>query len=156
MNEAVAGALAGYSVTARRNNSLSSSGRNLVFGFILVVTLGIGLTFLLVFGAWPILPFGGLEVVGLFLAFRHIGLHDGDYERLAINGNRLQIEFVEVGRVRRVEFDCYWAQVICAADGSRLALRSHGREVEFGRRFLTDEERLDVAGALRRELHGRY
>lgn len=155
MNEAVAGALAGYSVTARRNNSLSSSGRNLVFGFVLFVTLSIGLTFLVVGGAWPILPFGGLEIVGLFLAFRYIGLHAGDYERLAIAGNRLQFEFVEVDHVRRIELDRYWAQVVCAADGSRLALRSRGREVEFGR-FLTAEERIDVASALRRELRGAY
>ncbi len=155
MNEAVAGALPGYSVTARRNNSLSSSGRNLVFGFVLFVTLSIGLTFLVVGGAWPILPFGGLEIVGLFLAFRYIGLHAGDYERLAISGDRLLFEFVEVDHVRRIELDRYWARVVCAVDGSRLALRSRGREVEFGR-FLTAEERIDVASALRRELRGAY
>lgn len=50
-----------YSVTARRNNSLSSSGRFLVFGFILVVSLGIALAFAY-FGAWLILPFAGLEI----------------------------------------------------------------------------------------------
>ncbi|MBI3068730.1 MAG: DUF2244 domain-containing protein [Betaproteobacteria bacterium] len=53
-----------YTVTARRNNSLSSSGRFLVFGFILAVSLDIALA-CAYFGAWLILPFAGLEMVVL-------------------------------------------------------------------------------------------
>jgi uncharacterized membrane protein len=45
--------------------------------------------------------------------------------------------------------------VVCAADGSRLALRSRGTEIEFGR-YLTAEERIGVASALRRELRTAY
>jgi len=57
--------------TARRNNSLSSSGRLLVFGFILTVSLGIAVGFSLVFGAWPIMPFAGIEMAVLYFAFRY-------------------------------------------------------------------------------------
>jgi uncharacterized membrane protein len=42
--------------------------------------------------------------------------------------------------------------VVASGDGSRLALRSHGRELEIGR-YLNDEQRLDLARALRRRLH---
>jgi uncharacterized membrane protein len=41
--------------------------------------------------------------------------------------------------------------VVCELRGARLALRSHGREVEIGR-HLCDEERVDMARALASEL----
>lgn len=140
-----------FAFTARRNNSLSSSGRLLVFGFIFFVSVGIGLAFTLVFGAWLILPFAGVEMLGLYLAFRYVDRHAADYERLAIEGDRLQVEVLEGGRVSRFGFNRYWAQVICAGDGSRLAVRSHGREYEIGR-HLNEQQRLAVARELRREL----
>src|SRR6185369_14469106 len=51
-----------YVCIARRNNSLSSSERLVVFGFILLVSLGIAAGFGVIFGAWPILPFAGVEM----------------------------------------------------------------------------------------------
>jgi len=55
--------------------------------------------------------------------------------------------------VTRHELNRYWAKVVCSAEGSRLALRSHGREIELGR-HLCEEQRLVMAQDLRRELHG--
>ena len=75
------GRAAQFAFTACRNNSLSSSGRLLVFGFIFFVSVGIGMAFTLVFGAWPIMPFAGAEMVALYLAFRYIDRHAADYER---------------------------------------------------------------------------
>lgn len=145
------GRAAQFALTARRNNSLSSSGRLLVFGFVFFVSVGIGLAFTLVFGAWLILPFAGIEMLALYLAFRIIDRHAGDYERVAIEGDRLQVEVADGGRVSRFGFNRIWAQVVCADDGSRLALRSHGREIEIGR-HLNEEQRLAVASRLKREL----
>ncbi len=136
-----------YTLTAKRNNSLSTSGRYLVFGFIFVVSFGISLAFA-AFGAWPVLPFAGLEMLVLFLAFRYIDRRSDDYERLTLSGDKLLLERVERGKFRQFEFNRYWAQVVCDAVGSRLALRSHGREVEFGY-YLTQEERLALARQLR-------
>lgn len=90
----------------------------------------------------------------LFFALRCIERHARDHERPTINGNMLRIEVGEVGRVQRLEFNRWWAQVVCKRDGSRLALRSHGREVVFGR-HLTGEQRLAVARALREQLRSR-
>jgi len=89
----------------------------------------------------------------LFFALRCIERHARDHGRPTINGN-MRIEVGEVGRVQRLEFNRWWAQVVCKRDGSRLALRSHGGEVVFGR-HLIGEQRLAVARALREQLRSR-
>src|SRR5262245_46363084 len=99
---------AGFSLVAKRNNSLSSTGRLLVFAFIFVVSVGIALAFALL-GAWPILPFAGLEMLVLYLAFRYVDRHAGDYERIAISGGRVEVEFFQGGRTQRHEFHRTWA-----------------------------------------------
>lgn len=146
------GGAAQFAFTMRRNNSLSSSCRLLVFGFVFFVSAGIGLAFTVVFGAWLILPFAGVELLGLHLAFRYVDRHAADYERVVIEGDRLNVEVLDGGRMSRFELNRYWAQVVCAADGRRLALRSHGRELEIGR-HMNEEQRLAVAREIKRELH---
>lgn len=146
-----------YSITAGRNCSLSSSGRVLVFGVLFCVSLGISTGFALV-GAWPVMPFAGLEMLVLYWAFRCVGRHAGDFDRIILCGDRLTVEKAQLDEVRRYEFNRYWAQVVLRADAEgrrcRLTLRSHGREVEFGA-FLTDSERMALAHQLRKEL-GRF
>ena len=145
------GEAAEYVYTARRNNSLSSSGRRLVFAFILTVSFGIAAAFSLVLGAWPILPFAGLEMAVLYVAFRYIDCHAADYERITIRGDSVAVEVRDGTDVARFELSRYWAQVVCEHEGARLALRSHGREIEVGR-HLCDEQRLEMARGLAREL----
>lgn len=137
---------------ARRNNSLSSTGRFLVFAFIFVVSIGIAAAFA-VMGAWLILPFAGIEMLVLYLAFRYMDRHAADYERIAVDGDRVTVELFEAGRTRSQEFHRYWARLAVSPDGSRLVLRSHGRELEIGR-YMNDEQRLDLARALERRLRG--
>jgi len=151
MNGVAGGEAAEYVYIARRNNSLSSSGRLLAFGFILAVSLGIAAGFSLILGAWPILPFAGLEMAVLYLAFRYMDCHAADYERITIRGSEVAIEVHEGKHLTHLELNRHWAQIVCEADGSRLALRSHGREIEVGR-HLCVEQRLDMARELRREL----
>ena len=148
----IAGA-AGYSLVARRNNSLTSTGRLIVFAFIFVVSVGIALAFA-VLGAWLILPFAGLEMLVLYLAFRYVDRHAGDYERIAIDGDRVELEFCDGGVTRRHELNRRWAQLVMSGDGRRLALRSHGREFEVGR-YLNAEQRQKTARQLQQQLHGR-
>ena len=147
------GETAEYVYTARRNNSLSSSGRRLVFGFILAVSLGIAAVFSFGLGAWPILPFAGLEMAVLYFAFRYMDRHAADYERITIDDRSVAVEVREGTHVNRLELSRYWAKIVCDEDRARLALRSHGREIELGR-HLGEEQRLAMARELRRELHG--
>lgn len=142
-----------YVFIARRNNSLSRSGRMLVFGSLLGVSMGIVLTFGFVCGAWPMLPFAGSEMLVLYLAFRYIDAHAGDYERIVIGGSRVDVEVVEGRDVRRFEFNRYWARVVWAKDRARVALRSHGKELEVGR-HLRVEERAVLAEELKAQLRG--
>ena len=87
----------------------------------------------------------------LYCAFRYIDRHSSDYEQVTIRGSTIAIEVHEGRRVQRLELNRYWARVVCDSDGNRLALRSHGREIEVGR-HLCDEQRLEMARNLRREL----
>jgi uncharacterized membrane protein len=146
---------ADYSLIATRNRSLSAAGRLRVFCFVCVVSLAIALAFAL-YGAWPVLPFAGLEMLVLYLAFRYLDRHEADFERLTIRGDRVLLEIRQGSRMRNFEFNRLWARVILERNGfgdaCRLALRSHGREVEFGRDLTSDERALaarEIAHQLR-------
>jgi uncharacterized membrane protein len=141
-----------FSLVARRNNSLNSTGRFLAFASIFVVSIGIAAAFA-AFGAWLILPFAGIEMLVLYLAFRYMDRHAADYERIAVEGDRVTVEVFEAGRTHSQEFHCYWARLAVGPDGGRLVLRSHGRELEIGR-YMSDGQRLYLARALKRRLHG--
>jgi uncharacterized membrane protein len=148
--ECIAEGESGFAVAAPRNNSLTSSGRIRAYGFIVFVSLAIAIAFTSL-GAWLILPFTGIELAALLLAWWWTERHAGDYERLTITRDTVEVETVCVGRAQRFEVNRYWAQVVCERSGSRLALRAHGREISFGR-FLTNEQRLHVARTLKRQL----
>ena len=142
---------AGFSRVARRNNSLSSTGRLFVFAFIFAVSIGIAAGFALL-GAWLILPFAGLEMLVLWLAFRYIDRRAGDFERIAIAGDRVEIEVCDAGRRHSYELNRCWAQLV--GGSGRLALRSHGREIEIGR-YLNDEQRDALGREIGHHLRGR-
>jgi len=143
---------AGFSRVAKRNNSLSSTGRIIVFGLIFVVSIGIACAFAAL-GAWLILPFAGIEMGVLYWAFQAVERRAQDYERIAIDGDHIRVEICETGRAWAHEVSRHWAQVVVSRDGARLALRTHGREVEIGR-HLNDGQRLALARALVKELRG--
>jgi uncharacterized membrane protein len=128
------GETAEYVYTARRNNSLSSSGRWLVFGFMLAVSLGIAAVFSIVAGAWPIMPFAGLEMAVLFFAFRYMDRHAADYECITIRGGSIAVEVREGTHVNRLELSRYWAKIVCGEDRARLALPRHRSRAPLVRR----------------------
>lgn len=154
MQVANAGESDGFTLVARRNNSLSSAGRTLVVGSLATISLVISLAFALR-GAWMILPFAGLEILVVYLAFRCFERHAGDFESLSIQDDRVLIVRRERGAVSRHEFNRYWAQVVLQPSRwgrqAVLALRSHGRQVEFGR-HLTEEQRVEAARTIRARL----
>ena len=137
-----------FSLTARRNCSLQSAERWRAFWLVALVSGLIAVGFAAV-GAWPIMPFAGLELAALYVAFRRVARDADDYERVTIHGDRLVVESNTRGRVRRFESNRYWTQVVVRKDvrNCRVALRSHGREVEFGT-LLGDEARMEAARQL--------
>lgn len=131
--------------------SLSRAGFIVLMATVAVVSFVAGTAFLLA-GAWPVLGFFGLDVLIIYLAFRANYIAAREHETIEIDGGRLVLTQTDRrGRSRTVELNPYWASVRLseAVDGrTRLALASHGREHVLGR-FLTDDERRDLAGALR-------
>lgn len=114
----------------------------------------IGVAFSLA-GAWPVLPFAGIEIIALWLALRHVARHGDDFEKIGRQGDRLLIERRSGRRRECHEFHSYWARlrVEKPPDGadSRLFIGSHGREIEIGRR-LTGEQKKTLAIALKKQL----
>ncbi len=142
-------------LVARRNNSLSPGGRSLVVGSLAAVVLAISLGFALN-GAWMVAPFAGLDLLLLYLAFRYIGRHSGDYESVVLSGDQIVVERWEAGRSRTLAFNRYWARLDFSESGGdgRWILRSHGQEVEIGS-CLNPAQRDAMASRLKEHLEVR-
>lgn len=129
-------------------------------GFLIFMCLLSGLSFTagLAFylaGAWPVVGFMGLEVLLVWIAFRLNYRDARQYERLVLTPALLTVERVtHHGERREWRFQPTWLRVEMAdppEPDSPLTLASHGRRLSIGS-FLSAEERLDLAKALRRAL----
>ena len=142
----------GFSLLLKRNCSISPSGLLWVFGVIAVATMGIAAAFAAL-GAWMILPFAGIEIVALGIAFALNGRHAGDYERIQLGEGSLRVEVRESDSVRCHEFNPARASVRVAGVGHsmRVLLGVPGHSLEIGR-HLQEQGRLELAGELKRRL----
>jgi uncharacterized membrane protein len=135
----------------RPTRSLTWDQAKRVIALVAVPSLGIGLAFLY-FGAPFVIPFSGLEVLAVALAF-YMVLRDGERrEIIRFEGDDLVIERGMRELEARITFNRYWVRVELVAGRyryhpSRLLIGAGGRQVELGR-FLTEAERT----ALSREL----
>ena len=105
-------------------------------------------------GLWPILPFAGLEVGALVLALRASMRQSRHREIIHVGQDTIRIERRDRGGIHHAQFTRHWARVSVRAAAlprhpSRLIIESQGRQCELGR-FLTEEERQQVALRLRR------
>jgi uncharacterized membrane protein len=138
----------GFSLTLKRNCSISPSGLACVFVALAVVVLAIGIGFAIA-GAWLILPFAGLEVLLLGGAFVLQARHATDYERLALERGRLRVEVAQGRRRARYELD---ARRVCVeVQGSRVLVREAGEAVELGR-HLDEQSRRAFGAELKKRL----
>ncbi|ADI30655.1 DUF2244 domain-containing protein [Methylotenera versatilis] len=149
----------GYKIIARHNNSLTpKAGVKLLLalaGIVLVVGFGFARI-----GAWLVLPFAGLEIVAFAYAFHYIYLHSGDFESITIQNDSIVVEKRDYKEVTTTVFQRHWAQVslreVASVGGiigkSGLFIRSHGKEVEFGKNFMNDEQRALLACELKQKL----
>jgi uncharacterized membrane protein len=103
-------------------------------------------------GAWLVLPFAGLELgllgYGLNASMRQSAVR----EIITLDLSKVCFEQVTAKAQARCEFPRAWVRVDWSgSEPGKLYLRSHGRRVEIGA-FLTEEEKLALAQALRRAL----
>lgn len=142
----------------RPNRSLAGGSAALLVASTAVGTFTVAGFLTLAYGAWPVLPFAGLEILVLAWSFRVVQRRCRDSEVVVVGE-----EFVDVSRRCGREFESFrfprhWARVELLSRAARnhptrLRIGSHGRFVEIGR-FLTDDERLALAGAIRGRLGG--
>jgi uncharacterized membrane protein len=126
-------------------------------GFLALMLAFGGLSFasgmvFLAMGAWPVLGFFGLDVLLVYIAFRLNYRSGRRYETLELTPSQFVLTRVHPSG-HREQFDCnpYWARVNLSEwpDGrTALSVVSRGIELRFGA-FLTDDERRDLASALR-------
>jgi len=140
--------LGGFSLTLKRNCSISPSGLACVFAALAVAVLAIGTGFALA-GAWLILPFAGLEVLLLAGAFVLQARHANDYERIALERGRLRVEVTDGQRLACYELDARRVRV--EVDGAHVVLRGEQQALELGR-HLDDESRMAFGAELKKRL----
>ncbi|UCH76148.1 MAG: DUF2244 domain-containing protein [Rhodospirillales bacterium] len=137
------------------HRSLTPHGFKLIIAATAVGLFAVGLLFMLL-GAWPVLGFCGLELLLLYIAFR-VSFRDGRAaERIRLSDaglevSRLAPDGAVVGTWR---LPPNWLRVSIEQPpqhDSPLILSSHGRHFVVGR-FLTAEERGELAAALRAAL----
>lgn len=101
-------------------------------------------------GAWPVLPFAGVEIALVALAFRAIASHDGDFERVVIDAGQVTVEARDASRETKFVANRAWARLVMEERGWRcaLSLQYSGRTVPLGR-LLSDEGRRRLAREMR-------
>ncbi len=141
-----------YRIELAPNCSLTEHSARWFVGGLAAVTFAVAGYFALQ-GLWPILPFAGLEIALLWWAVRASMRAGQRRELILITDDSVVIERHGSTKPSRTVFARHWATVKLrdppvAQHPSRLVIESHGRACEVGR-FLTEEERLGLAGRLR-------
>jgi uncharacterized membrane protein len=139
----------GFTLTLKRNCSISPAGFACVCASLAVLALAIGAGFAAA-GAWLVLPFAGLEALLLGAAFVLYARHAADYERIALRpGGGLTVEVAEGRRETRYEMDPRRLRV--CLDKGRVLLRGAQQELEIGR-GLDAEARVRLVAGLQGRL----
>jgi uncharacterized membrane protein len=117
--------------------------------------LGIGVLFAL-YGYWPVLPFAGLEVIVLGIAFYRCLSRSQLREVVTVGSEVVSVEKGRQQPQQRWECPRAWARVVLehapiAWYPRRLTVAFQGRRVEIGQ-FLNEEERGVLADELRQAL----
>lgn len=135
----------------RPNQSLSWRGAVRIYAAITTCLLGIGTVFAL-HGYWPVLPFAGLEVVVLGVAFYRCLSRSQIREVVTVNEDRVTVEKGRRQPEQHWECPRAWARVIMERSPlawypSRLSVAFQGHRVEIGR-FLNEVDRQSLAAEL--------
>lgn len=136
--------------------ALSPRGAAWFFASVCVATFGVAGT-ATVLGYWPVLPFAGAEMLLLGWALHSSLQRRHAREDIRISDTEIVVDYA-VGTPRRVVFPRHWARVKIRRPNSplhrgQLVIESHGRACEVGK-FLTEEERRQVAAELRHLIGG--
>jgi uncharacterized membrane protein len=130
------------------NRSLSPRGARVFFLGMCCLSLGIAAGFALL-GAWPVLPFAGLELAFLGGVLYRVGRQAEETDVVTVTPEHVRVVANRNRTVRSWTLQRYWARVRLRGERAgwypkRLFIASHGRELEIGR-MLCEQERERVA-----------
>jgi uncharacterized membrane protein len=133
---------------ARPNRSLTSSGRS-IWLLLIAATATMTAGAAAAIGAWPVLPFAGLEVFLMWAAFRVIASHDEDYEILRVIDHGFEWERRAGNKVKRLGGNAAWANVCVSRTRHRCQVQLHyaGKCVTIGA-LATDSSREQLLAQL--------
>ena len=140
----------------KRNCSASPGQLAFVFGSIVLLSFAVGVGFAAV-GLWMVLPFVGLELLAVAVAFVCYGRHAADFEQIEVDAGQIRIERHDGAAVDRAQFAVPWSRVELDEVGQgwmrrgRLYVVSRGERVEIGR-HLPQQRRRRLAQFLRQAL----
>jgi uncharacterized membrane protein len=143
-----------FCLLIRPDCSLSPGGvKAIVLLFSLVAFLIGG--FMLILGAWPVLPFLGLEVAVLVVVFLMLQRRSTFYDLVEARGDQVGLRQKSEHGETSGTLNRYWTQIKLSGGPhwypSRLLVGSHGKFVEIGA-ALTEEDRIRTAKELQRVL----
>jgi len=144
--------------TVKRNCSASPRLLAAVFASMVGLSFVFGVVFATL-GMWLILPFVGLELIAVALAFVCYGRRAVDFERITLAGNEFSIERAEGSRRLRWDFPAAWTRIELEESGSgwmqrvRVFVVAREERVEVGRHLAAHGRKLlaeEMFSALRR------
>lgn len=119
-----------------------------------IISFVAGMAFLMI-GAWPVFGFFGLDAILIYLAFRANYRDARASEFVELDHRQLTLtRYDPKGREVSFNLNPYWVRVLLTEHTSgqtRLALTSHGQQIEFGK-FLNNDERREFARVLQDHL----
>lgn len=142
------------SVRITPNDSLGARGVVVVMVLLSAVAVPFGLLFLTL-GAWPVVPFIGLDVLLLYVAFRAYRRRTSAYEEVRVTPEEVLVRSVdERGRAREQRFNTAWVRTgreVLPDDGglSAFYILWQGRRHTLAS-YLSGPERADFAEAFDR------
>lgn len=152
-----------FDATLRPHRSLGARGFLVLMTFVCAVSFVAGLVFFLM-GAWPVVGFFGLDIAGIYWAFR-LSYRSGELaEDILLTDNDLVIRRLTPRKAGDISdqnlhrnewhFQPYWVRVLLEQPDefqTRMILSSHGRRLHVGS-FLSADETVSLAQALRQAL----
>jgi uncharacterized membrane protein len=143
----------------RPNCYLTPLRAGIVVALLSVPPLMVGIGFSLA-GAWPVLPFAGLEVALLALCFV-LAMRGARYcEMLSVDKDTVCLRKLSARYDKEFRYQRYWTQVRLVPGRSplhpsQLTIGSHGKHVEVGR-CMSEPARQDLAKQLKMAIKARY
>jgi len=143
-----------FEAVVRPRRSLNAFGFRVLMAALIVANTAFAIL-MISLGGWPVTGFLGLDLVGIYIAFRLSYKQTAAFERITIAEPDLIVARVDThGRAQEWRCPSYWASVGYddeADERGVLTVGSHGRHVEIGR-FLDRDERAKLAQQLREAL----